>query len=224
MWGQWSLLASRLDPTPQQAREWAIRELSDPSYASARPGLVQRLLTWLFEKLSQLQVPAGLAPSRGVGLALLVLLLALALLVVLRRTGRLRRATRAVAPGAVLDDVRRSAAEHRRLAEQAAAAGRFDVAVRERFRAVARALEERAILDERPGRTAREVAAEAALALPALTQQLREGARLLDDVCYGSRPANATQDAALTQLDVAVAHARPALEPAAAAPLPGPPR
>lgn len=215
MWGQWSMLAGRLDPTPQQARDWAIRELSDPAYASARPGLVQRLLTWLFEKLSQLQVPPGLAPSRGVGLALLVLLLALAVLVVLRRTGRLRRATRDDAPGAVLHGVPRSAAEHRRRAEQAAGAGQFDVAVRERFRAVARALEERAILDERPGRTAREVATEAAVALPALTQQLREGARVFDDVCYGARPATAAQDAQLTQLDLAVAHTPPIREPAA---------
>ena len=222
MWGQWSMLAGRLDPTAQEARGWALRELSDPVYASARPGLLQRLLTWLFERLSQLHVPAALAPGRNLGLVLLAALLALVVLVVLRRTGRLRRATRGTAPPAVLDDVRRSAAEHRRLAEQAAGAGRFDVAVRERFRAVARALEERAILDERPGRTAREVATEAAAALPALTQELREGARVFDDVCYGARPATAAQDAQLSRLDVAVARARPAREPALACTLEGP--
>lgn len=204
--------STQLDPSREQAREWARRELSEPAYAKARPGWVERLARWLIERLMELRVPDALAPSRSLGLVLLLALLALALIVILTRTGRLRRGARTGAVGAVLDDVRRTSTEHRRLADEAAAAGRFDVAVRERFRAVARSLQERALLDERPGRTALELATEAGRILPGAAAGLRAAARVFDDVCYGGRVPTSTHDAQLRQLDRDVAAARPVLE------------
>ena len=204
-----------LDPSREVAREWARRELSDPAYARARPGWVTRLARWLLARLQDLQVPDGLAPGRILGLVLLLVLLAGVVAMVLTRTGPLRRAGRTNRVGAVLDE-HRTAAEHRCLADEAAAAGRWTTAVRERFRAVARSLEERTVLDERAGRTALETATEAGGAMPAVSVDLRSAARLFDDVVYGGRPATAAHDRQLRQLDDRVAAARPLLDPVAA--------
>src|SRR5690606_11394003 len=86
---------------------------------------------------------------------------------------------------ALFDDRPRSAAEHRAAAEAHAAQGHWNQAVQERMRAIVRALEERALLDSRPGRTADEAAAEAGRALPAHADALRTAARTFDDVTYG---------------------------------------
>ncbi len=198
---------SVLDPSRGTARDWALQELADPAYATARPGWAQRLAGWLLRHLQLVQLPG--APGRGLGLVLLVAVLALLVALVLWRVGGLRAGVARRARAAVLDDVRRTAAEHRRLADAAAAAGRFDEAVRERFRAVTRALEERVVLDERPGRTAAEVAAEAGLALPGSAAALRAGARVFDDVTYGGRPGTPDADRGLRALDEQVAAERP---------------
>ena len=84
-------------------------------------------------------------------------------------------------------DDARTAAELRAAADAAAARGDWSTAVLERFRAVVRSLEERALLDDRPGRTAHEAAEAAAARLPARAAELRRAARLFDDVCYGAR-------------------------------------
>lgn len=72
----------------------------------------------------------------------------------------------ATSANTLFDDGIRSAADHRTAAEAHAAAGRWTEAVQERMRAVVRSLEERTLLDPRPGRTADEAAAEASVSLP----------------------------------------------------------
>lgn len=199
---------SVLDPSRATARDWALQELADPAYARARPGWLQRLAVWLTERVQDLRLPGG--PGRGLGLVVLIALVALVAAVVLRRAGGLRAGRRERERTAVLDDVRRTAAEHRRLADAAADDGRWDLAVRERFRALTRALEERVVLDERPGRTAAEVAAEAGALMPGSAQALRAGARTFDDVTYGGRPGTPDADRELRELDVRLAADRPA--------------
>ena len=94
------------------------------------------------------------------------------------------------------------------------AAGEHAEAVREYLRAVARDLEERAVLSERPGRTARELATEAGALLPEHAAALDAGARVFDDVWYGHRPATEAMAEQLHQLERRIARARPrALEP-----------
>jgi hypothetical protein len=65
------------------------------------------------------------------------------------------------------------------------------------------------VLDERPGRTADEAAAEAGRALPGQAADLADAARLFDDVTYGGHPAEREHDARLRSLDEALAAARP---------------
>lgn len=104
---------------------------------------------------------AASAATPGGMLGLVVIVLAvLALLGAL--WWRLGTPHRAPTSSTVLfDDRPRSAAEHRATAEAQAAQGHWNQAVQERMRAVVRSLEERALLDVRPGRTADEAASEA---------------------------------------------------------------
>jgi hypothetical protein len=103
----------------------------------------------------------------------------------------------------------RAAADHRAAADAAAARGAWADAVRERLRAIVRGLEERGLLDARPGRTADEAAMEAGLALPSCAEDLRRAARLFDDVWYGGRTATDEHDRQLREVDAAVRAARP---------------
>uniref|UniRef100_UPI00073F11A4 hypothetical protein n=1 Tax=Streptomyces specialis TaxID=498367 RepID=UPI00073F11A4 len=145
----------------ETAQEAARRELSQRRYTRHEPGPVRRAWNWLWEHLfGALEEAAFSTPGGWLGL-LIIAACAVALLVALRlRLGRLHtaRAGGAGRPGAVFPARPRPAAEHRAAAEGPAAAGRWAEAVRERMRAVVRALEERALLDPRPGRTANEAA------------------------------------------------------------------
>jgi hypothetical protein len=108
----------------------------------------------------------------------------------------------------VFADVARTAADHRAAADAAAAGGDWAVAVRERFRAVIRQLEEDGRLDARAGRTVDEAAAEGGRPLPAHAADLRAGARIFDEVIYGEHPATAAQDQRLRALDDAIRASR----------------
>jgi hypothetical protein len=193
------------------ARERARLELADPAY-NAEPPLLQRIVEWVLELVGELFARTTGALSGPVGLAVLLALLALVAVVVLRRTGPPAR--RALTAGSLFAARRRSAAEHRAEADAAAARGDWRVAVVERFRAVVAGLEERGVIDPRPGRTADEAAADAGAVLPAVADDLGAGARLFDAVHYGNRPATADDDAALRRLDDAARAARPRHSPA----------
>jgi Domain of unknown function (DUF4129) len=188
-----------VQPDAQQGRARARAELAGPEYE--HPSLVRRLLEWLLERLTDLPLPhgSGTAITGTLLVAALVALLAWAL----RRAGG-PLARRRGATEEVFDDPARSAAWHRGAADAAAAAGDVRTAVLERFRAVVRELEERAVLADQPGRTADEAAGAAAALLPGLGARLTAAARIFDDVRYGDRPATAEMDATLRELDAAL--------------------
>jgi Domain of unknown function (DUF4129) len=127
------------------------------------------------------------APGGGLG-ALALLLAAIALIAfVWWRVGFVRRTT--AMPGAVLGGPARTSADLLREAEASAAAGRWDEAVVARMRALAAAVEERGIVDSRPGRTADELAVEVAASIPSSAGVMRAAASAFDAVAYGKRPA-----------------------------------
>ncbi|MFE6922622.1 DUF4129 domain-containing protein [Nocardia sp. NPDC057663] len=83
-----------------------------------------------------------------------------------------------------------AAAEHRAAAENAAGRRDYDRALRERFRAVLRALEQGGTLPVRRSRTAQETADDATTALPLeQSTELHPAARSFDEVVYGGRAA-----------------------------------
>lgn len=197
--------------TPREpAREAAEHELSKPLYHQNDPGLFERALDRFWEWVTDLFSRAsGATPGGGLGLLVVLLLVILVIAALWWRLGTPRRT--ATSAGTLFDDGLRSAADHRAAADAHAAAGRWTEAVQERMRAVVRSLEERTLLDPRPGRTADEAAAEAAVSLPEHTGDLRAAARAFDDVTYGGRTADADMYGRLRSLDLALERAKPLL-------------
>lgn len=209
------LLAPQPTPQPgigrEAAREAARHELSKPVYHQNDPGLLQRALDRFWEWVGDLfDRASGATPGGLLGLVAIAVFALLVLAALWWRMGAPGRAG-AHAPGTLFDAGVRSAADHRAAAEALAGEGRWSEAVQERMRAVFRSLEERTLLDPRPGRTADEAAAEAAATLPSHATALRAAARTFDDVTYGAHPADAGMYAALTTLDQALSHTKPLL-------------
>ncbi|MGA4985515.1 DUF4129 domain-containing protein [Streptomyces cellulosae] len=192
------------------AREAARRELSKGMYHENDPSWLQRALETFWDWVDDLLGAASTAtPGGALGLIVIVVAVLAVVAALWWRLGTPRR--RPVTAPALFDDRPRSAAEHRAAAEAHAAQGHWNQAVQERMRAVVRALEECALLDPRPGRTADEAAAEAGRALPAHTDRLRTAARDFDDVTYGGRTASEDTYRGLAALDGDLERAKPAL-------------
>ncbi|HSN07014.1 MAG TPA: DUF4129 domain-containing protein [Candidatus Angelobacter sp.] len=191
-----------------EAQRLARLELAKPVYTGDGEPWTQRALRWLLDRIaSMIDAVGGSSPLGWFGLLGIAALVGIVVVVVRRRTGRLSRG-----PGrerTLLDGTDRSAADLRGDAERYASSGAWAEAVRARLRAIVRDLEERGLLDPRPGRTADEVARDAGVALPGAAAELRAGARLFDDVWYGGRPAGPETYARLVAVDAAVAAARP---------------
>lgn len=197
-----------IDIGREEAARAAREELSELEYQDDQPGLVSRFLYWLMDQLEALL--SGLSehsPGGLVGLAIIAGVIVLGVLVIRMRVGRFAR-RRAGRSAAVFAGARRTADEHRRAADEAAARGDYDTAVRERFRGIIRDLEQRTVLDERPGRTADEVAREVSALAPDVAESIRLAARLFDEVCYGGRTATVDTDARIRAADEAVHRVR----------------
>ncbi|WP_294013055.1 DUF4129 domain-containing protein [Streptomyces sp.] len=192
------------------AREAARHELSKRMYHENDPGLFQRALNAVLDWVDRLlSAAASATPGGALGLVVVVLAVIVVLGALWWRLGTPRR--QPVSTATLFDDRPRSAAEHRAAAEAHAAQGHWNQALQERMRAVVRALEERALLDARPGRTADEAAAEAGRALPAHTDRLHAAAREFDDVTYGGRRATQTSYDRIADLDRELERTKPVL-------------
>ncbi|WP_051682002.1 DUF4129 domain-containing protein [Cellulomonas sp. HZM] len=208
------LLDAPVQPDGPTARRWAVEELAKPEYHDKR-SLLGRLLEWVLDQLDKLSgvgVGGWQAAATVVVVTLVVVVLAFAV------AGPVRRARAVREDGAVhdADDVR-TADQMRAAADAALASGDFSTAVVERFRALVRGLEERTVLDERPGRTASEAVHGAAARLPAVAGELDRAAASFSDVAYGGRAAARADAERLAALDVRVQHERPSRPAAAAA-------
>jgi hypothetical protein len=199
----WPLVYAAFDPgdiTRSGARDEARRELRKAVYHAGDESPVLRALRWALHQISELlDKLIRIAPGGAASLVVVVVLL-VALAVVLRLglgPARLRDALTDRRGGARP----RSAAEYRAEAETLAARGDFKEAVRARFRAVIRELEERGVLDPRPGRTAGEIAREGSAAVPSVAADLRAAAATFDGVWYGRRTATAAHYAAVRDAD-----------------------
>lgn len=198
------------DPARNAARD----ELLNPVYHRHDPSLVQRLIGWVSEQLGRLFAQIGSVGSGGgTGLVLFLVVAAVVVAALWWRLGAPRRQAR---NATTLFETTgpRTAEQHRAAAAAHAAAGEWDAAVRERMRALVRALEERALLDVRPGRTADEAAAEAGRALPQHATALATAAHGFDAIAFGNATADQPAYQALTDLDSALRGARPQLSPA----------
>ncbi len=190
-----------------EAQRLARLELANPAYTGDDEPWIQKILRWVLERIARLlDTVGGSSPLGWFGILGVIALVVLVVVVVRRRTGAL---TRSPAPTALFTDADRTAADFRVEADRFAASGAWAEAVRARLRAVVRDVEERGLVDVRPGRTADEIARDAGRALPSVATDLRTAARLFDDVWYGGRTADSTSYDRLVAVDRAVASARP---------------
>jgi hypothetical protein len=199
-------------PDRGTARDWAVQELSRREYQEAQPGLGERLLTWLWEQINQLQLGGGAPPVPA--LILIGVLIGAVVTYAVRRSGGLHGTARRKA-AAVLPERQTTAADHRAAAQRHEDAQEWDLAVVERFRAVARELEERALLTRQPGRTALEVARDGGAARPDLASELIAAAHFFDDVSYGHLSVSESAVEALRTLDNRLLANKPSNQPVA---------
>ena len=203
------LLGVPVEPDAEEARRWAEEELSRSVY-NEEPGLLGRLWRWLGDQLQRLleidaSAPANLVPVIVVVGVLVLLVLALYLAGPVRR----RRRTAEARSHTLFDDADATSGSLTDAADGAAARGDWSLAVLMRFRAIIRSLDERTVLDDRPGLTAHEAGVAAASRLPTCAAGLAWAARLFDDVCYGSARPGPDEDARMRALAHEVAATRP---------------
>jgi hypothetical protein len=194
-----------VQPDRGTARDWAVQELTRQEYQDAQPGLGERALRWLWDLINRAELGGSAPPVPA--LILISVVVAAVIFYAVRRSGGLHRTARRKS-AAVLPVTATTAADHRAAAERHAQAEQWDLAVVERFRAIARELEERALLSPQPGRTAREVARDGGSALPDLGPDLLRAADWFDEVSYGHRSVGAPAEQAVRTLDERVRTAR----------------
>ncbi|MDX6200626.1 MAG: hypothetical protein QOF82_965 [Frankiales bacterium] len=194
--------------TRQGAQSAARHELAKTPYQQAQPPWWLRPLQWVLREIARAWDAA--AAQTGGAAALSVLLGTLAVLVVLIAWQVGPRARGGRSNQALHLDPETTAGDHRALAARLAEQGLWAEAVRERLRAISRSLEERALVDRRPGRTAYELAADGGRALPGEAADLTEAADRFARIWYGQQQADAEDYRRLTEIDAAVEAARPA--------------
>ncbi|MGC5169282.1 DUF4129 domain-containing protein [Microbacterium sp. DT81.1] len=199
-----------LIPDGDEAREWAERELSRPVYAEAQPTPLDRIaraVAEFFEDLLSSELPGGWSGPLALVVALVLTGLLVAAFLI---WGRPRLSARSAPSPLELfgEEERRSAAQLRRAAAAEAAAGRWEDAIVLRFRALARGVVERGVLEPAPGATVHAFARQAALAFPVEVERLDAAASAFDDVRYLRRPGTAALYARVADADDALVAAR----------------
>lgn len=182
------------------AHDAAQNELSKPIYPRASP--TEQIGEWLNDLLYRITAAGSTIPGGWFTISVLAILVVAAIVVAVRIARRTMRTDRRTDP-ALFGSQELSAAQHRSIAEQYAAQGDWSAAIRHRVRALARRLEETGVLDPVPGRTATELARDAAAALPALSTELFSAATIFNDVTYGEQPGTEAAYRAIAALDEA---------------------
>jgi Domain of unknown function (DUF4129) len=187
-----------IDIDHDAAHQAAQRELDKPIYPKG--SLTQRVHEWIHDLLFRLIEKGSSLPGGWFTLSVLFTLLIVAIVIAIRVARRTLRTHRG-GDYQLFDTGQLSADQHRATAERFAAEGNWTAAIRHRLRAVARGLEETRILDPAPGRTANELARDAAARIPHLASELSQAATAFNDVTYGERPGTPTAYQMIVDLD-----------------------
>ncbi|NOP97942.1 MULTISPECIES: DUF4129 domain-containing protein [Mycolicibacterium] len=189
-----------IDIDRDAAHDAAQNELAKPIYPRASP--IDQIGDWINDLLYRITAAGSTVPGGWFTLSVLAILLVAAVVVAVRIARRTMRTARGTDP-ALFGAEELTAARHRSIAEQFAAQGDWSAAIRHRVRALARHLEETGVLDAVPGRTATELARDAAVALPGLAAGLFSAASTFNDVTYGERPGTESAYREIAALDEA---------------------
>lgn len=195
-------------PGAGEARRWAEEELAKREYRDAAPSwlgtLWRNFLDWL-QSLDGSQGDAAPVPSPVIALVIAAIIAAAIILARPRLHARSRQARDVFERDPIL-----GATDYRARAEAAAAAGKWGDAVVDRFRAVVRSAEDRAILDPQPGRTADEAARALSVPFNSQSGRLARAAATFDGVRYGNRAADSGDYRQMVELDTALDAMKPA--------------
>lgn len=187
-----------IDIDRDAAHRAAQDELDRPIYSKGSAG--DQFLDWLNDLIYRLLRETSSVPGGWFTATVLFILLAIAVIVAVRIARRTMR-TRRGGDRLLFETAQLTAAQHRATAENYAAEGDWAAAIRHRLRAVARQLEETRVLAAAPGRTANELARDAATPLPHLAGELTEAATAFNDVTYGEQPGTQAAYQMIADLD-----------------------
>jgi hypothetical protein len=195
-------------PDAAEAQRWAAEELAKPEYRDAAPSWLDTLwrnfLDWL-QSLDGSPGDAAPVPSPVIVLVIAAVIAAAIILARPRLNARARQARDVFESEPAL-----AAADYRMRAEAAASAGKWGDAVVDRFRAVVRSAEDRAILDPQPGRTADEAARALSAPFTSESGRLSRAAAVFDGIRYGNRSAGSADYQEMVGLDAALDAMKPA--------------
>ncbi len=196
-------------PDGDDARRWAEEELSKQRYADAKPTWFDYLAEDVAEFIASLFSQETGDQAGNAALIIVSVVIVAALITVLILWGKPRGSRRVARRRTDLLGARddRTAAQLRAEAERSARAGDWDTATVLRFRALARGLLERDVIDPAPGATAQAIAREAARSFAAHSAELAAAASAFDDVRYLSHPASEQSYRALVATDESLAAA-----------------
>ncbi|MGV2900747.1 DUF4129 domain-containing protein [Microbacterium sp. AGC62] len=188
-------MISRFDdlfiPDGDEARRWAEDELANPRYADAKPtwfDLVARDIGRFLADLFSSDNGANIGPSALIIVTVVIVAALIAALVIWGRP-RSSRAVRRARGDLLGESDDRTAAQLRSDSERSARAGDWNTATILRYRAIARSLLERDLIDPAPGATAQSIARDAGAVFADEAPALRRAAVAFDDVRYLGRPA-----------------------------------
>jgi hypothetical protein len=204
--------APPLIPDGEEGREWARRELADPTYDAAEPTFLDRAASAVgefFADLFSADVPPAIGSTFALVAAVVVAAVILAAFLIWglpRATHRARGTTRTLFD----QDEERTADELRRDAAVHAHRGEWAAAIVLRFRALARGTVERGVVHTPPGTTVHGFARAAARAFPGCAGVLEDAAAAFDDVRYLRRPGTEALYRAVVTADEAVVAQRAA--------------
>jgi len=205
-------LADVFVPDGDEARRQAAEELSKQEYQAAKPTWFDEFVTDIVQWFVNLFTQNGAGGVAPFALTLIIVVVIAALVVALLVWGR-PRASRAVARRRDLlgerDD--RTAAQLRADAERLAREQDWDAAIVLRYRALARGLLERDLIDPAPGATAQGIAREARIPFPGFADRLHDAATVFDAVRYLRSPADEAAYRALASTDDDLRSAAPVL-------------
>lgn len=204
-----------VEPDAPDARELLLDELTDPAYAESQPTWFDLVAQSVIDWFGSLRLgEGGGPPALALVIGAIVLAAAIAAAILVYGLPRWRNRSR-LTTELLGERDRRTARQLRRDAERAAAAGEWPRAIADRYRAIARALDERTIVTALPGTTAHGFARAAARQFPEHSDQFDAAADRFDGVRYLDRPGTADDYALVRALDEAI-DAKPSPLPAVA--------
>lgn len=199
-----------VDPEAPEARNWLLDELAKAPYQAAKPSWFDQLVQGFLDWLDSLRLPVVAGAPNVLWIAVLVLIVVVVLVIAFVVYGLPRLNRRSQVTGALFgDDDDRDAAAMRRDAARAASAGDYTTAIAELFRALARGLAERTLVDTFPGTTAHDFARRAGAVFPDASERLIASAGVFDGVRYLDAAGTAEQWRQLVELEQQLRTARP---------------